>query len=60
MNIFLTQQDCQNVKVALLIAMKQQSVDENAMATLLQLSQKFNWTDNQPKTVKQEKEDINI
>lgn len=55
MQVELNQQECQNVKVALILAAKQQGVGENEMATFLMLSQKFNWVDNPPKTAKEEK-----
>jgi hypothetical protein len=57
MQVELTQQDCQNVKTALLVLAKQAGVGEVEMVAALNLAQKFNWVDLPPQTTKEEKKD---
>jgi len=49
MKVNLSQQDCSNVRVALLVAAKQQEVDENVMKVLLMLSDKFIYKEDKQK-----------
>lgn len=45
MNVNLSQEECQNVKVALLSLAKQPSTNEQGMAMLLMLARKFEWVE---------------
>lgn len=53
-NISLSQQDCQNVKIALNVLAKQTGVGELEMMAALQLSQKFNWVEKEKTEIKNE------
>ncbi len=45
MKLELTQQDCANVKIALMAFAKQPNASEAEMIAALNLAQKFNWSD---------------
>lgn len=55
MQIELNQQECKNIKIALLSTAKQASVGENEMASLLMLARKFNWVEVEKKEVIKDK-----
>ena len=45
MKVELTKAECNNTKIALVTLSKSQDVPENAMIEILNLSQKFNWVE---------------
>lgn len=57
MKITLTQQECNNVKVCLLMGAKRPETNETEMSALLMLARKFNWVDNPPEEAKEEVEE---